>query len=72
MALELPRDEHNSTETVRRMLEEALTARLTDAKKKELTPEEGMLLQQSLQQVSPAYSLLAMDAARGSSESPRR
>ena len=39
MALELPRDEHNSTETVRRMLEEALTARLTDAKKKELTPE---------------------------------
>ena len=66
MAVELP-DDGQGTETIRRLMTSALHARLAKPPKpsapshrKEITQEEGLMIQQTLHTLCPEYSLLML------------
>ena len=61
MSLPLPLDDASTTNMTRDLLTDALTAKLTNTSKKDLTQEDGLMLQHMLQQLAPAYALITME-----------
>lgn len=61
MSLVLPLDDKGGTEAVRALLTDALRSKIETKTKKELTQEDGQMLQYALQQLAPSFALLTMD-----------
>ena len=63
MSLPLPLDDASTTNQVRDLLTDALKTKLSSKSKKDLTQEDGLMLQHLLQQLAPGYALITMETA---------